>query len=278
MPATEVARVAADPGVRRAGPVIVVPQAGQIGDRTRNLVLIGTVPGGVGSTGASKGRGVERDGEAVVDTSFGLDVGSHFSVAGHRLTVVGTVSNRTLVAGQSDVYVTLHDAQTAVFGGRPLIGAVLTTGRPTVTPAGLTVLSNAQVESASLTQMAAGVSSINSSKFIMWVIAAFIVAALVYVTALERTRDFAVLKALGSSSALLFMGLALQAVLVALSGAALAAIVANFMTGLFAQPIDIPGSAYTALPIAALVVGILASLAALRRAVSADPAVAFAGG
>ena len=31
------------------------------------------------------------------------------------------------------------------------------------------------------------------------------------------------------------------------------------------------------LPVTALVVGVLSSLAALRRAVSADPAVAFAG-
>ncbi len=108
-------------------------------------------------------------------------------------------------------------------------------------------------------------------------ISVFIVAALVYVTALERTRDFAVLKALGSSSTLLFIGLAIQAVLVSLAAAAIAAVISNFMTGLFDQPVDIPSRAFVILPITAVVVGILSSLAALRRAVSADPAIAFAG-
>lgn len=125
--------------------------------------------------------------------------------------------------------------------------------------------------------MAPVVSSIGNSRAFMWVIAVFIVAALVYVTALERTRDFAVLKALGASSAMLFAGLVVQAVLVSLAAAAIAALVSNFMKGLFAQPVDIPTSAFVVLPVTALVVGILSSLAALRRAVSADPAVAFAG-
>jgi putative ABC transport system permease protein len=47
------------------------------------------------------------------------------------------------------------------------------------------------------------------------------------------------------------------------------------MTGIFAQPVDIPGSAFIVLPLSALVVGMLASLAALRRAASVDPASAF---
>jgi putative ABC transport system permease protein len=270
--------VAREPGVTRADPVIVAPQAAQVGKDIRSLVLIGTIPGGLGSTSASAGRGVRRNGEAVVDTRLHLGIGAHFSVARINFTVVGTVANRTLLAGQPDAYVTLHDAQIALYGGRPLIGAVITSGVPARVPHGLSARTNQQIEQASLNQMGPAVSSISNSRVFMWVIAAFIVAALVYVTALERTRDFAVLKALGSSSALLFVGLAVQAVLVALAAAAVAAVIANFMTGIFAQPIDIPSSAFVFLPLAALLVGILSSLAALRRAVSADPAVAFAGG
>jgi putative ABC transport system permease protein len=154
---------------------------------------------------------------------------------------------------------------------------VLTTGVPSTLPQGLTDKSNAQVVQASVDQMASAVSSIDNSRAFMWLIAAVIVAALIYVTALERTRDFAVLKALGSSSRLLFGGLATQAVLVALAAAAIGGLLANFMTGLFAQPVDIPLNAFAILPISALGVGLVSSLAALRRAVSVDPAVAFAG-
>ena len=277
IPVSSVAGVAAEPGVNRADPVIVMPQAAQVGSDQHGIVLIGARPGGLGTTSAADGRAVRRDGEAVVDRRLGLAVGARFSVAGRPFVVVGTVANRTLLAGQPDAYVTIPDAQAVAFGGRPLISAVLTSGVPKQTPPGLSQLSNAQIARDTLDQLAPAVSSINNSRFFMWVIAAFIVAALIYVTALERTRDFAVLKALGSSSSLLFVGLAVQAVLVALTAAVFAAIVANFMTGLFAQPVDIPGTAFVILPVAALVVGLLASLGALRRAVSADPAVAFAG-
>jgi putative ABC transport system permease protein len=138
-------------------------------------------------------------------------------------------------------------------------------------------MSNTQVENRSLAQMASAVSSIDNSRSFAWVIAAVIVAALVYVTALERTRDFAVMKALGASSRSLFLGLALQAVLVALIAAAIGGVMANFMTGIFDQPVDIPSSSFVVLPLSALVVGLLSSLVALRRAVSVDPATAFAG-
>jgi putative ABC transport system permease protein len=278
IPASSVVGVAREPGVRRADPLIVLPQAARVGTQTRSVVVIGSLVAGLGSATPSAGHAVTGDGEAVVDARLHLGIGRQFTISGSHFIVVGTVSNRTLLAGMPNVYLTLHDAQSVLFSGRPLIGAILTSGTATRLPAGYTRLSNQQVENASLDQMSAAVSSINNSRGFMWAIAAFIVAALVYVTALERTRDFAVLKALGSSSAMLFAGLVTQAVLVALAGAVIAAIISNFMTGLFAQPVDIPDSAFFVLPLAAIAVGILASLAALRRAVSADPAVAFAGG
>ena len=259
--------------------VPVVPQAAEIGGRPAQSVnLIGYRPGGLGGPGETiTGRGVQASGQAVVDARMKLGVGQIFEVSGHGFRVVGVVSNRTLLGGVPDAYVTVAEAQDVVFGGRPLIGGVLTRGVPTKVPVGYGVYTNAQVEQASLAQLASAVSSINNSKFFMWVIAAIIVAALVYVTALERTRDFAVLKALGSSTGLLFVGLAAQAVAVALAAAIVAAILSNFMTGIFAQPVDIPGSAFIVLPLSALIVGLLASLAALRRAASVDPAAAFAG-
>jgi putative ABC transport system permease protein len=272
-----VSRVRAESGVTEADPVIVAPQTASAAGKTSTIILIGYRPGSLGNPSLSTGRQVVSSGEATVDAALGLTVGQRFSVAGQSFVVVGTVVGRTLAGGSPDVYVTLGDAQRAVYGGRPLISAVLTRGTPADVPMGLALYSNTRIEQQSLDQQSSGVSSINNTRFFMWFIAAVIVAALVYVTALERTRDFAVLKALGASSRLLFAGLAFQAVVVSLLAAAVAAIIANFMTGLFAQPVDIPPSAFVVLPISALVVGILASLAALRRAISADPAMAFAG-
>ncbi|HTT85898.1 MAG TPA: ABC transporter permease [Acidimicrobiales bacterium] len=276
---SSVAAVAAEPGVRRADPLVVVPQAAEIpgNPAAQSINMIGARPGALGSPVPASGRPVTAADQAVVDSRLAVAIGQAFTVAGHRFRVVGTVTDRSLLGGVPNVYVTVGAAQDVVFGGRPLIGAVITSGVPRRLPPGLGIHTNAQVESASLKQLSSAVSSINNSKGFMWAIAAIIVAALVYVTALERTRDFAVMKALGSTSRLLFAGLATQAVAVALAAAIVAAIIANFMTGLFAQPVDIPGSSFVVLPISAVVVGLLASLAALRRAVSVDPAAAFAG-
>jgi putative ABC transport system permease protein len=280
IPASAVAVVARQPGVRRAGPVALVTMAAQIGTKsTKSVTLVGYRPAsGLGGPGAlDTGHQVTGSGQAVVDTGLGLGVGQRFSVAGQKFEVVGVVSDRTLFGGIPNAYVTLGDLQRAVFGGSPLIGAVLVTGTLRGPVPGYAVYSNAQIEAASLTQMSAGVSSIDNARFFMWFIAGIIVAALVYVTALERTRDFAVLKAVGASTGVLFAGLAAQAVLVSFAAAIIGAVLSNFMTGIFSQPLYIPDSSFVILPISALVVGLLASLAALRRAASVSPSAAFAG-
>jgi putative ABC transport system permease protein len=100
---------------------------------------------------------------------------------------------------------------------------------------------------------------------------------MVYLSALERLRDFAVFKAIGVPARSILAGLALQAVVVALLAAALGAILAQLLAPLFPMLVVVPASAYMALPVVAIVIGLLASLAGLRRAVSVDPALAFGG-
>ena len=52
---------------------------------------------------------------------------------------------------------------------------------------------------------------------LMWVIAAGIIGLIVYLSAIERIRDFAVFKATGAPNRLIVGGLMLQAVLVAVT-------------------------------------------------------------
>jgi len=272
------ARVAATGGVRTATPVVVIPQTADVAGTLSQVNLVGSPVGSVpGRQPLTSGSQVAGPGQAVVDQRMGVAVGTQVSIGGRTFRVVGLTSDRTLLGGIPNMYVPLADAQAAAFQGARLISAVVVTGDAARVPVGLATLTNAEVQAASLDQMATAVSSIDNSKLFMWVIAAVIVASLVYVTALERTRDFAVLKALGASSGRLYLGLAFQAVLVALIAALIAVVLAQFMTGVFTQPVDFPTSAYVALPLSAVVVGLLASLIALRRAVGADPAKAFAG-
>jgi putative ABC transport system permease protein len=277
-PQADAAVIAQSPGVAGAAGLAVFPQqVAHINGHSKTVLVFGVEPGNIGAPAVTSGRALSGPGQVVADTRTGAAVGSQITVGSMSFRVVGQVVNRTMLAGSPIIFMPLRDAQVLALGGRPLITAVVTRGIPSRVPAGLAVLTNSEIEHDNLTPLTGAVSSINSFKFLLWAVAAIIVAALLYVSALQRVRDFAVLKALGSSSLLLFESLALQAIVVTLLAAVLAAIVANFMGPLFAQPVVIPGSAFATLPVIAIVVGLVSSLVAVRRATSADPAAAFGG-
>ena len=73
------------------------------------------------------------------------------------------------------------------------------------------------------------------------------------------------LKALGSSSRALSLGLVLEAVVVTLLAAVLAEFVASLLTRTFAQPVDITLNARLVLPFVEDIVGVVASVAACAR-------------
>ena len=228
-----------------------------------------------GTLGWSPVSGFTGPDQAVVDSKVKAPVGSVLEVGGHGYEVVGVVDGRSMDGGIPVVYMPLAAVQEAVTGGRPLITAVAVDGTPASASAGLEVLAPSTVVSDTVGALGSAVSSINNTRSLMWVVAAAIVASMLYVAALERKRDFAVLKALGSSSRALFMSLVLEAVVVTLLAAVVAEILAAFMSSLFAQPIDITPAARLVLPLIAVVVGVVASVGALRRVTGADPATAF---
>jgi putative ABC transport system permease protein len=112
---------------------------------------------------------------------------------------------------------------------------------------------------------------------LLWVVAALIVGSMIYMSALERTRDFAVFKAVGVPTRSILAGLAMQAVIVAVLAALLGGILSVLLGPLFPMRVDIPRVAFALLPVVAITIGVLASLAGLRRAVTVDPALAFGG-
>jgi putative ABC transport system permease protein len=277
-PQSDTAVIARSPGVTRAAPlVILTQQVARIDGRTKTVEVFGVQIGNMGDPAVTAGRALSGSGQVVADIGAGATVGTQITVGAMPLRVVGQVTDRTLLAGTPILYMSLHDAQTLGLGRARLVTAVVTRGIPATVPPGLAVLTNQAVEQSDLGHLSGAISSINNSKIMMWLVAAIIVAALLYVSALQRVRDFAVLKALGASSRALFGSLALQAVVVTLLASVFAMLICNFMGGLFNQPVAIPGIAFATLPAIAVVVGLIASLVALRRATGADPAAAFGG-
>jgi putative ABC transport system permease protein len=277
-PQAETAAIAQAPGVTAAAPLAVMAgQVARINRASKTVYVFGVQVGGMGDPSVISGRPLARNGQVVADVTAGAAVGTRILVGSKAFVVVGEVADRTMQGGLPVLYMTLNDAQEVALGGRPLATAVVIRGRPASVPSGLVVLSNQAVEQNTLQQMSGAISSINNSKIIMWVVAAIIVAALLYVSALQRVRDFAVLKALGSSSFALYGSLAVQSVVVTLLAAGLGMIMVNFMGGVFKQPVVIPAAAYASLPAIAVAIGLISSLVGARRAMSADPAAAFGG-
>jgi putative ABC transport system permease protein len=277
-PAAAAGAVAREQGVHRASPVLFAPEQVVLvrgSTRPQTVNLMGVQPGGLADPEVVSGHRLSGTGQAVVDSKVDARVGSVLELGGHPYDVVGVVDGRTMDGGIPLVYMPLATVQRAVTGGRPLITAVATTGTPATVPAGLVVLTPPAVVTDTVTALGSAVSSIDNTRSLMWLIAAAIVASMLYVAALERKRDFAVLKALGSSSGALFLSLVVEAVVVTLLAAVLAEILSLFMAPLFAQPIDITPDARLVLPLIAITVGVIASVSALRRVTGADPATAF---
>jgi putative ABC transport system permease protein len=276
--AAEVAKVA---GVTSAQGMVISLQTvdrGAAAGGTIRIMMIGSQGTAGSAVHLDAGSVVKAEGQVVADRRLKLDLGQSFQLGGRRFTVVGLVSRHTMLGGTPDVYMSLPDAQSVLFGGQHVITAISVRGTPGTLPTGLRAMSIPAVEKDSLGPMADSVSSVENTRWLMWAVAVIIVAALVYVSTLQRQRDFAVLKAVGASSRDLFVGVALQAVLVAVGAAALAASTAWLFKPLYLVPLVVPQSAYWSLPIIAVVVGIVSSLVALRRAVTVDPALAFGAG
>lgn len=271
--------VAHEPGVTHAAPLVIMRQTLRVNDEasTRSATMIGYQPNDLGQPPVSSGRAATNQGDVVVDDALPAAIGDHILLGGRTFTVTGRTRGLTLNGGIPNVYTTIDDARAIAFNGAPLETVIVTKGHPDASRDGLEVMSNAEVRADTLHLMNDAIASIDNSRSFMWLVAAVIVAALMYVSALERVRDFAVLKSLGASSASIYGSLALQAVVVSLIAAVVAAVISNFMKPVIALPVTVPGSAFIVLPVVAVVVGLISSLVGLRRAVAVDPAYAFSG-
>jgi putative ABC transport system permease protein len=276
IPASTAETVSAMEGVTRADPFVFLRFT--VGDRQRRDVnVIGYRPGGLGTPAVGEGRPVERPGEIVVDRKLGRDVGDVVWLGGHSLTVVGVADDVTFNFGQPTVFVDLDDVQALGFRGaaEPLATAVVTKGVPASVPDGLRLLTDREVVTDARRPMKPGLQTIDFINVLLWLVAAGIVGSIVYLSALERVRDFAVLKATGASNRALLASLVVQAIVLSVAAAAVAVVLARILERGFPFSIETSAAAYLALPAVAVLIGLLASLAGLRRVLRVDPALAF---
>lgn len=276
VPDVAIGMVASEPGVRHADPIIVM-HTSVTADTVVDVATIGFTEGGMGEPHLSKGRLPAGPDELVADSSLKAGIGKQVVVGGRSRTVVGLTDHLTVLAGQPVLYLRLEDERQAFLRGQPVISAVLTRGVPEQVPPGLEVRTRAETVSDIKRPIRAAISTIGATVVMLWVVAAMVIGSVVYLSALERRRDFAVFKATGWSTRTLAGGLALQAVLLSTAASLVGVVVAQLLLPFFPLNFSVPTVARLLLPVVGLVVGFVASAAGLRKAVGVEPAMAFGG-
>jgi putative ABC transport system permease protein len=268
--------VSAAEGVEAAEPIVVTRFTVATPDAT-DLNVIGIEPGGIVTPEIVDGRAVSGEGEMVVDKLLGVDVGEELEVGGEQFEVVGRTSGVSFYAGTPAAFASIDDVQRVALGGAPLATAIVTLGDLEEGPADMNVMTNDEVIADLRRPMEKATGTISFINILLWVVAAGIIGSILYLQALERTRDFAVFKATGVTSRSLVTGLAFQAIVLAIFSAIAALLLSLVISPLLPMSVEIPTSAYIVLPIVAIVVGLIASVGGLRRAITVDPALAFGG-
>jgi putative ABC transport system permease protein len=225
----------------------------------------------------SEGRAASTPDEVAVSSTLGRQIGDDVEIASRRLRIVGIVENSTALANLPNVFLTTPGAQQLVYGGQPLVSSIGIRGTIGQIPDGYRAIDRAGAIADLLRPLKVAVNSITIVAVLLWVVAALVVGSVIYLSALERLRDFAVFKAIGVPTTNIAAGLAMQSVIVALLAALVGAGLSRLLGPLFPMQVIVPAAAFIALPVVAVVIGLIASATGLQRAVSVDPALAFGG-
>jgi putative ABC transport system permease protein len=238
--------------------------------------VVGYVPDSVSEPSALSSLDGGANG-AVVDTALGRSTGDELVLGGRTFPVVGTADDVSFYFAMPTVFLPIADVQDTFFAGQAIASTVVVRGDVDSVPAGYATRTSAEVRADLDRVLGETDQTIDVIKILLWIMAAGIVGAMVYVSVLERTRDMAVLKAVGVRTRSLVGGLVLQAVAMALAAVIVSVGIAAAIAPTFSFPVDIPTDAYALLAVLGVVVGSLAALVGVRRVVRTDPALAFGG-
>jgi putative ABC transport system permease protein len=247
-------------------------------DRVRDVNVIGYQSGPVFRPRVTSGRAPARSGEVIVDEKLGLEPGDRIGLAGRELHVVGLTRGLRYYGGTPGMLMLLRDAQQIAYGGQQLASALVVQGVPTRRLDGFTAMTRDAVTRDLRRPLGSAIRTIGVLSVILWLVAAGIIALMVYLSSLDRRVDFAVYKAIGVPTRQLLGGLVLQVLLLALGAAAVATIASFVLAPLFPIPLEISGRAYIQLFATATLAGLVASSVSVRQASRVDPALAFGRG
>lgn len=285
MQRTLVDEVAAAPGVQAASPILI----GRTAIDQRDVNIVGYDPSStILPRKLTTALASTNHHGAIVDITLHRSVGDRFSLGGQPIEVVAVVDDTSFFFSAPTVFLPIEVVQQRLFAGQDLASAIVVRSdastdvsggdalrRAVATP--VTVLDNNDVRADFDRVIHSTTDTIGIINVLLWLMAAGTVGAIVYVGVLERTTDFATLKSVGASDRSLLVGLVAQTAIVSVVSGVAAVGICRLISPTFSFPVRVPGEAYAQLLAVSLAVGVVASLAGIRKITSIDPTIAFGG-
>jgi putative ABC transport system permease protein len=210
------------------------------GTSTRNVTAFGAPEKGPGIPRVSEGRVPAKPDEVAVSSTLGRKIGDDLQLGAHVLHIVGIVPNSTAQAKIPNIFLTIVGLQQVSYNGQPMVTSIGVVGTPKHLPDGYQTFDRTGAVKDLIRPLKVAVNSISIVAVLLWIVAVLIVGSVVYLSALERMRDFAVFKAIGTRTRSIMAGLALQALVVALLAAALGVLLSQLLAPLFSMIVAVP--------------------------------------
>ena len=166
------------------------------------------------------------------------------------------MTDSTALVGQLNGNLMVAGTQQLAYGGQPLVSSIGIRGSPTQIPDGYRAVDRAGAVDDLLRPLGSAVDAITLMAALLWVAAALIVGSVIYLSALERTHDFAVFKAVGVATGLFSAGSACRPSS-SRSLCVLGGLFSLVLGPIFPMRVVVPTSAFLLLPVIAVLIGLV---------------------
>ncbi|MDO8875655.1 MAG: ABC transporter permease [Pseudolabrys sp.] len=294
-------------GVAAAGSITYQTVEAQHRSAKLRLYVIGyepTRPGGPPEI--SQGRGIARSHyEAVADRTAGLDIGDRIELGRSTFTVVGLTQHQVNSGGDPAIYITLPDAQKLQFdlapaalriqqargagaASRDSVNAVVARLQPNASAdavadtiwrwkhlSAITQEAQEAILSRSLVDRARRQIGLFTS--LLLIVSAVIIALIIYTMTMEKIKQIATLKLIGSSDRTIIGMIVQQALALGLIGFAIGVALILGIKDYFPRRVVLEPDNVAILGLIVFAVCLLSSGLGVRAALKVDPATAIGG-
>jgi len=254
-------------------PVLVLRADSELG----NVFVIGrdAVPESVPPL--RSGRHPQAEHEIVISDLLTASLGDNLRLGGSDFTVVGTVADASMLAGVPLVFASLARTQESLLADNDVVtGYLVSPEVELILPTSMIRLPADTVGLAGRVPLEDAIASVDLVRSLLWLITAIVVAAVTYISAVDRIREFALFKAVGADGRALAMGLIAQATGVVVAAYLFAGVLQFVARPLFPLGVRLESGAWWQIFAIALLVASVSALAGVRRINSINPQEAFA--